>query len=175
MALRLPLSEDIVEAKNYGDFFEVTRLYKYDDASFSGFPFIPKENQKKADISVGMADGPWHVISRTKFSAGKITKRFGIPLSGARTMKFNEYPGRSHLFIRFTFAHPMRSEGFVVYAYDQKGRAMESAAWTNGSPESREYAFLGSLANLGRVEIEASPYTWITFKNVWLESLPLSP
>lgn len=168
MALRLPPSEDNIESKNYGGFYEVQSLYKNRDAYSSGFPFIPKGNPRKGDVALGIADGPWHVISRTTFKAGQITKRFGIPVSATRTMTFKDAPGHSQLMVRFAFPQRMKREGFIVYAYDRQGEPLVSAAWSDGSPESREYAFVGSVEKLGRVEIKASPYRWTTFKAVSL-------
>jgi hypothetical protein len=134
----------------------------------SSFP----RTQKSLDVKVGCASGPWRVLgtykARTKKADGL---DFAREISFIKKQKPNQV---DQIEVKIAVPNPL-SDGMSAYqlvAFDTDGKVLQSAGsmTKKGGMRPDDFWFSPNRAPLGRIELQARKYEWITFNG-----LPLHP
>ena len=119
-----------------------------------------------ADVSIGVAEGSWKTVGWVSAVAPIGSRESGLKF----LTKLKSIPStRSRLFVVYV-ALPVavRTQAWRLASYDKRGKTMRplsyGAADVNGLPT--QFVFVGSQGSIGRVELQARPYEWKTFRDV---------
>ena len=145
-----------------------TQLAKDQKSWLSGRE-TPKGQPSEQDAAVGVADGPWKVISWVSYD---INNRKAHPTK-QRGMAFNPVvggsaPGHAGPFITVDFPPltSLRNVAVRVVARDRQGKEIPFTG-SNSVPENQgvtNYAFQGDINDLARVELQTRPFEWHTIR-----------
>jgi hypothetical protein len=127
-------------------------------------------NQPAVEVSYGVSVAPWKAVGSLTWPSGK---QQGIQFFPRVALSESRASGgkREAISVKVRIPQSATNDAYRVAAFDKSGREMFSAGSIAaiGSTVPYDYWFSGSLANLGRVELQTRPFKWFRVGSVRLE------